>query len=293
MPGGTRPTITVENIDDDDIGGAWKGAFNSLLESTVPTSGTDPIYFDTTNRRFKRYVATPTPGWNPINPTAAQVFGSSASWLGLNNGITGSSLINSIREARIYLVANGYDTNKNYFFWNEVTETQDDHDPFHDRSNNESSVLKITNFSFEEDDTIEIVKGNLQNFYMRRAVTLSHGFDNLAEVKVRLARDNEEVIGSIVGYSYGKLQIAVEGWDVLFLNSTGSAIPVGSRIVGGESRARHSLYPWGYVKVAPEPTDGYSLTNANLRRMGRGMVMDSSITTAAGNLVRVAMKFGY
>lgn len=279
LPGGTVPAnITAEVITGDDIGGSWKNVHAFADQSSVPTTGTNPVYFDSTNLRFYTHNGS---NWVVVVPTHANVFGTDSNnprvWLGINDGATGSEQIDSKYEVTQYLSSN-YNTANRYFFYNALN----------------AKVTKVTAFTAEyEDETIQIVKNKLDNFYINRAVTFSGNHDNLAQMKVRLARENEEVIGSIIGYSYKRLQIAVEGWDIKFINGTSDTLKVGKRILGKENPARHSTFPWGYVQTPPEATSVYRLTNSDLRRKSRGMITDPGETTYGGNIVRVAMKFGY
>ena len=58
---------------------------------------------------------------------------------------------------------------------------------------------------------IPIVNGVIDDSYINKAVTLDGRPADLANPKVKLAGDGDVVLGAIVGVSYGKLQVAVEG----------------------------------------------------------------------------------
>ena len=274
IPGGTVPaSISGVNILTPDIGGTWKGTFPKSSQSDISISGTNPVYFDTTDLEFKWNNSANI--WQTITPTENSVFGSTGVWFGANNGESGSENVNSRYSAAAFIeTTNGLDNTKNYFYYDQL----------------ETQVVKIDSYIQPQvDGGIQIVKGSLDKVYINRAVTYTGQYDNSAAIKVRLAADNEKVIGSILGYSYGKLQIAVEGWDIKFLNGTGTELQVGKRIMGKQLNTLR-----GYIQEAPDPTDVYSRANSNLRHNGRGMVVNSGLNLGPGvAIVKVAMEFAY
>ena len=95
-------------------------------------------------------------------------------------------------------------------------------------------------------DVITMVNGAIADSFINKSVTYDDQPSDLANPKVKLAGEGELVIGSIVGVSYGKLQIAVDGWDIKFMTKDGNDLTPGSRIVGAEISNEH-----GFVKAAP------------------------------------------
>jgi len=125
-------------------------------------------------------------------------------------------------------------------------------------------------------DLISIVNGAIADSFINKAVTYDGQPADLANPKVKLAGNNDIVIGAIIGTSYGKLQIAVGGWDIKFLAATATVIDPGSRIVGAQQTDNH-----GYVQAAP----------STFLAAARGSVLKGDGSTA-GRIIRVSMIFG-
>ena len=156
----------------------------------------------------------------------------------------------------------------------------------------EQTLMSATADETSPDNThIEMVNGAIADSYINKAVTYDGQPSDLANPKVKLAGDDDIVIGSIVGVSYGKLQIAVDGWDVKFLVATNADIAPGTRIIGAEMSATQK----GYVKAvsaSPGATWNQAASDALSEiGKGRGSVLNGNVD-AAGDVVRVTMKFG-
>jgi len=273
-------SITSEIIDDDDVAGAWKGVYRESVENLVETDGTNPVYFKIGNRRktqgFYRYDGS---NWVSIPATSAIIFGAANVWLGKVHGATGSESVNTPAAAGEWLEDNTYDSTKTYFFYDIL-------------DNRVKKVTAFTAATVTEDTTLYLTKGQLDKVYINRAVTFADETSNINDISVRLAGENEEVIGSILGLSYGKLKIAVEGWDIKFINGTSTPLTVGKRIIGSENSAVHPTIPKGFIQEAPDPTDTYDESNANIRRKGRGFVVSPGGENAGASIVKAAMIFG-
>ena len=154
---------------------------------------------------------------------------------------------------------------------------------------------------------IVIENGVMDDIYINRAVTLDGEPTNLACPEVRLAGENEIVLGAIIGYSYGKLQIAVEGLDIAFLIDTYSGVRDHTPIIGATYAAfGTSPHPYedgnpGFVKSVPAISASYSAANLLEVLNGRGFTVDSGVvptnrggsgTTDPGNIVHVSMALG-
>lgn len=137
---------------------------------------------------------------------------------------------------------------------------------------------------------IVITNGAIADDLIDRAVTYDGAVTDPSSPPVKLAGDGEVVIGSLVGVSYGKLQIAVEGWDVRFKVGD-AAVTQHSKIVGGIRNDGTNNVP-GYIKsYVLDPTTAGSPTDAELATIdnGRGSVM---VAAAAMGTARVSMKLG-
>jgi len=132
---------------------------------------------------------------------------------------------------------------------------------------------------------ITIVNGAIADSFINKAVTYDDQPGDLSNPKVKLAGNNDVVIGSIVGTSYGKLQIAVSGWDVKFLAIDGNDIVPGTRILGAAD-----TNDLGYVKGFTAPTTINQAALANTLK-ARGAVLNGT-TSAKGDVIRVSMRLG-
>ena len=150
-------------------------------------------------------------------------------------------------------------------------------------------------------DAITIVNGSIADSFINKAVTFAGQPADLANPTVKLAGDGEIVIGSIIGVSYGKLQIAVSGWDIRFLQDGVAAITPGSRIIGSELMISGSTVK-GFVKAVPgaavgsSPSETTINTAINAAGLGRGSVLHggdvTGSPTAGSVIIRVTMRFG-
>lgn len=136
---------------------------------------------------------------------------------------------------------------------------------------------------------ITIVNGAIADSFINKAVTYDGQPSDLANPKVKLAGNNDIILGSIVGVSYGKLQIAVDGWDIKFLNHDTTDLAPGTRILGAARDGDANAL--GYVQGAPAWPGTYAAATANNIAKARGAVLYGT-TTAIGGIIRVTMKFG-
>jgi len=270
-------SVTNAVVVDADIAGDWEGIHRESGESSIDTSRVLPIYFRIENRTFYRHDGS---NWVTVPATDARVFGSGNVWLGKVGGATGSTNVETLESAGNWLEDNSYDSTKTYFYYDIL----------------DNRIIKITDFTAAtdtEDTTLYLVKGNLDKVYINRAVTFAGETDDITNIKVRLAGENEEVIGSIIGLSYGKLQIAAQGWDVKFINGTGNPLTVGKRIIGKANSAVHPTIPKGFIQEVPDAPSSYTQADADIRRKGRGMVVNPGDSGGVGvAIVRVAMVWG-
>lgn len=108
----------------------------------------------------------------------------------------------------------------------------------------------------------------------------------------RLAADGDVIHGSIVGFSYGKVQLAVDGWDVRFINGTTSAIPVNSTLVGAAPTISGTV-TYGLVRPPVAHTGTYALTTQQEHVAAKGLVTESDGTAVQGSsIVRAAITYG-
>ena len=287
IPGGDLLTeLTRESVDSDDIGQSatvYLGAHPRSDENSLRTAD-DQVYFDKDNEIFRIKAASINAQWVTHVPTSNNVFGTSKTssdplisprtvvWLGKNNGATGSEKVNTYSELRNYFNSNSYDSTNIYYYYNSGTEIVEE-------------VLQ--HFT---PNGIEIVKENLDKSYINRAVTLVDDF-TIHDPKVQLARDDDIVIGSILSYNYRRLQIAVEGWDVKFINGTNNLLTIGSKIIGKSVDNVN-----GYIQPIPDFSVSIS-GNEEKRSNGRGYVVDTGYKKAGNivasvNIVKVSMIFG-
>lgn len=142
-----------------------------------------------------------------------------------------------------------------------------------------------------ENPQIQIVNGTLDDSYINKAVSYDGEPTNLASPEVKLSGDGDIVIGSIIGLSYGKLQIAVDGWDIKFLVGSTVGAWGGNRIIGAVSDDVPGVTDGtpGYVV---NTVLGVSYSAGNLINIfnGRGDVFKGSGTP--GQIVYVSMKLG-
>ena len=136
----------------------------------------------------------------------------------------------------------------------------------------------------------EVTYGDLT--LIDRAVTLDGIPSDLANPKIKLAADGDIILGSIRGFAQNKVQVAVTGWDLKFINGTTSALTLHGRIVGatvgsGTTQLR------GYVQDATPVGGTYSQSNLNNHLDGRGNIVHTGVAGVAGQeIVRVGMIFG-
>lgn len=151
---------------------------------------------------------------------------------------------------------------------------------------------------------IPIMNGTVADEYINRAVTFDgeETASDMGSPKVRLADAGEVVIGAILGTSYGRLQIAVEGWDVKFKVGA-AAVTKDSRIIGAVSA--DATPKAGYIGNPARTTispSGATATNAELEAHvavlegqivefsnGRGSVLKAA---PAGGTATVSIKLG-
>lgn len=278
VPGGESITDVESTglpVNSDAFGSDYLGAYHIDTEGDRVKTANKQVYFELATRGFRRKGASTTATWLAGNPTDDDVFGTiktysdpnippkTVVWLGSNQGATGSANVEDYASVRAYFHRVTYSDSNVYYFYNNDTGNVEQVD----------AVLSPNN--------IEIIKGSLEKSYINKAVTFGKDF-TWNNPKVGLARDNDMVLGAILGYSYNKLQIAVEGWDISFINGTsidlGSGetstrpLTIGSRIVGASINDNH-----GYVQDVPDLRLGTSISEGNedIVDNGRGYVVDS------------------
>jgi len=146
---------------------------------------------------------------------------------------------------------------------------------------------------------IDVSSGALSESYINKAVTIDGNPSDLASPKVKLCSTNDYVLGSIIGYSYGRLQVVVSGWDVRFINSTDTALTVGLPILGANASI-NSVDTYGLIKVgSTTATAGDTFDTAeaqssyDLIAKYTGRVVHGGAASGAGSaIVRVAISFG-
>lgn len=103
-----------------------------------------------------------------------------------------------------------------------------------------------------------------------------------------LSGSNERVDGAIVGFSYGQIQVAVDGWDIKFINGRNTAMNVGRKIVGEEVNG-----VYGFVHEAEFPAIPYTFAMARDAYFGSGRVRDGGVDNLAGiAIVKIVMTYG-
>lgn len=139
---------------------------------------------------------------------------------------------------------------------------------------------------------IQIVKGTLDDSFINKAVTYDGPITDLSCPAVKLAELNEMVVGAIIGYSYGKLQIAVEGWDIKFIPGGHGYATQNTRIVGHISNDIPDVEDGtpGYIRTVLTPFNSYSSGHEERLYNGRGNVLRGN--RYAGDIAYVSMIFG-
>ena len=134
---------------------------------------------------------------------------------------------------------------------------------------------------------ITVVGGAIDDSYINKAVTFDGVPADLANPKVKLAADGQMVVASIIGFSYGRLQLAADGWDIKFINGTATAIAQNVPILGAEHDSK-----LGFIKGYAAPGT-WNAAAGNTLAIARGMVVDGGPASKAGEgIVRVAMRYG-
>jgi len=268
IPGGTIGSVTSAPLVDADIPGDWEGDFDFSEEGNVPNDDTDPIYFDRTNEIFKGWTDS-NRRWEILLPTHQNILGSNGVWLGKNDGALGSEKVNDLTSLLEFLASTSLDTSQTFYYY--------DNTNLHDGVGN---IKKVTSYDSDMVFKISIVNGKLDKEYINRAVTFDGYPFNINNPVVRLAGDNEMVIGSILGYSNKRLQIHVTGDNIKFINATDYSIPIGSKIIGHTYDNKG-----GYVQQA-------GTIESNLAK-SRGKIIHSGLDGQSGiGIVKSVMKFG-
>lgn len=103
-----------------------------------------------------------------------------------------------------------------------------------------------------------------------------------------LSGDGESVEGSIVGFSYGMIQLAVDGWDVRFINSTDITLIDHDRLVGAVFNGER-----GFVRHPVDLTAAYDPVEVTEHFIARGSIVDGGPANQAGvGTVRAAIRYG-
>lgn len=142
-----------------------------------------------------------------------------------------------------------------------------------------------------ENPQIRIVNGIIAPSFINKAVTYDGDPTDLSCPAVKLAGENEVVIGALIGVAYGKLQVVVEGWDIKFLAAVGG-MTQNTRIVGGAALNVPGVTDGtpGYVNHVAPPGNTYLGAAAQQIYAGRGNILQGG--AAAGDRVYVSLKLG-
>ena len=113
--------------------------------------------------------------------------------------------------------------------------------------------------------------------YVGLAVTMSS-----TKNTVELSDANDEIVGSITGFSRdGKqVRVGIESHGLNFRNGGATAITVGAKIVGSQ-RTVDSVAKYGYVKAPPARTTTYTKATEDTRDNAKGIVRDGGGVYAA------------
>ena len=106
---------------------------------------------------------------------------------------------------------------------------------------------------------------------------------------LKLAGDNDKVVGSIDYFDSGQVVIVDEGEDVAFKNAGNSAIPLGSRIVGATRQVGGSQV-YGYVKAFTPATAAETDTTTFTNKAERDAAINAAINAAVDATVNAALK---
>ena len=106
--------------------------------------------------------------------------------------------------------------------------------------------------------------------YVGLAVTMSS-----TKNTVELSDNNDEVVGSITGFSRdGKqVRVGIESHGLNFRGAGVTAITVGSKIIGSQ-RTVNSTAKYGYVKAQPARPATYTKATEDTRDKAKGIVRD-------------------
>ena len=106
--------------------------------------------------------------------------------------------------------------------------------------------------------------------YVGLAVTMSS-----TKNTVELSDNNDEVVGSITGFSRdGKqVRVGIESHGLNFRGAGVTAITVGSKIIGSQ-RTVNSTAKYGYVKAQPARSTTYTKATEDTRDKAKGIVRD-------------------
>ena len=106
---------------------------------------------------------------------------------------------------------------------------------------------------------------------------------------IKLAGDDDKIIGSIDYFDSGQVVIVDEGEDVAFKNAGTAAIPLGSRIVGSRRRVGGSQV-YGYVKAFTPATAAEADTTDFANKAERDAAINAAINAAVDATVSAALK---
>jgi len=276
IPGGHKNSIVEKPLSHKDIPGFYKGDFNINREPFISTEGRDPVYFNRDYQTFKHFNGRK---WVDILPTDDLIFGKlNFTWLGPHSKLRESENVNNYGAALNYLTSKlEYDAKHVYCYYDKINQ--------HQFSEGQGvNVKKVVSYIENDDTSIVIKDGKVGGFYINKAVTWDDHPFNIENPKVKLAGDNEEVVGSIVGSDNGKIEVAVEGWDISFINGTNMPLRIGTKILGMKKKNEY-----GFVQSLPKPNKIYSPKYHIILNNAKGRVVDGGYPDKS--IVKVAFNF--
>ena len=273
LPGGHQGGVSEEPIEQSDILGNYKGDFTIKNQGFISTKGKNPVYF---NREYESFMWYNGIEWVQVPHDNKFVFGkieddSKIVWLGNIKEIERNrNYVSNYGELVDYFNnISSYNPELVYFYFDNVDINESD-------TGMGGNVKKVIRYIENIDNSIQIVDNKLPHTYINKAVTFDGYPFSIDERLVRLAGDDEFIVGSIVGYENGKLEIAVDGFDVKFINGTTSSLKAGSRIIGMTVNGEY-----GFVK------------SSYVHRNATGRVVNGGISHVTGkSLISVAIRFG-
>lgn len=276
LPGGYKNSLVEKPISDKDMLGNYRGDYETGSQYLITTKGKDPVYFNRDYEVFRHFNGK---DWVDIKPNDKLVFGKDIIWLGKNSELRDSEHVNNYGAALEYLTSKiEYDPKKIYCYYDKIDQYQ-----FSDAQG--INIKKIIKYIENDDNSIILEEdGRINSNFINKAVTWDGYPFNIDNPKVRLVGDNEEVVGAIIGRDNGKIEVAVEGWDIQFINGTSIPLKVGSKIIGMRKNGEY-----GFVRSMPRPNKIYSPKYYKILNNSKGRIVDGGYPDKS--IVKVAFNF--